>query len=385
MRPPADRSSEGFPLRGSPFGRKWDVAVIGAGFAGASTAWWLRRAGVGSVALLEREGTPGARASGRNAGIARVAIADAPTAELAHRSVAFLSSPPVGFTPRPLFEPSGGILLASEEGVSGLVDVLDASEKAGVSALPMNRAEILDRVPFLEDSPFLESALSPSDGLVDIHGLLQAYLRGMDLFTSSAVTGWERSGSRIVAAELEGGRLEADHFVLACGAWSAELGALAGTFDLPLEPRRRHLIHTGRLDWVDPAIPYVWHLGPDVYFRPESGGLLLSPCDEEIFHSGDVPADSEAPVWLYERLERAFPKLKDVPAARVWADVRCFVPDARFVIGSDPLLENLAWVCALGGHGMTCSAAAGELAAALILGEEPPVDPAPFDPARLFP
>src|ERR1039458_9667684 len=47
-----------------------DVVVIGAGFAGASVAAALTRAGGTSGLVLERELLPGSHASGRNAAMA---------------------------------------------------------------------------------------------------------------------------------------------------------------------------------------------------------------------------------------------------------------------------------------------------------------------------
>lgn len=130
------------------------------------------------------------------------------------------------------------------------------------------------------------------------------------------------------------------------------------------------------------GIPFVWCLHPAVYFRVESGGLLLSSCDEAEWKPDPAPADPEAPAWLSRKLSAVFPHLSDLPVARVWAGLRTFSPDGGFVIGKDARLSNFLWMAALGGHGMTTSAGVGELASALLLGKTPPLDPAPYDPAR---
>jgi glycine/D-amino acid oxidase-like deaminating enzyme len=56
-------------------------------------------------------------------------------------------------------------------------------------------------------------------------------------------------------------------------------------------------------------------------------------------------------------------------------------PDGRFVIGWDPKVENFFWVAGLGGHGMTTSAAVGDLAAALLIDGPDKKSPA-FSPGR---
>ena len=94
------------------------------------------------------------------------------------------------------------------------------------------------------------------------------------------------------------------------------------------------------------------------------------------------PSDEEASAWLSRRLSAAFPRLANLPIARTWAELRTFSEDEIFVVGRDTQLSNFLWVAGLGGHGMTTSAAVGELAAALLLGQAPPVEPEPYDPAR---
>ena len=131
-----------------------------------------------------------------------------------------------------------------------------------------------------------------------------------------------------------------------------------------------------RADW-----PFVWDVAHDVYFRPESGGLLLSPCDESELPPGIPDVDPAAIDLLHRKLSHHLPALADVPLARTWAGLRTFAPDKRFVIGPDPLLPGFFWAAGLGGHGVTTSHAAGALAAELV--ERPESDAGnPFSPAR---
>jgi len=118
-----------------------------------------------------------------------------------------------------------------------------------------------------------------------------------------------------------------------------------------------------------------------VYFRPESGGLLLSACDEERFAPCEPPADPANRELLAAKAARAFPRLVDLPIMRSWAGLRTFPGDRRFVVGPDGTVPGLFWVAGLGGHGVTSAWEVGRLAAAAILRDEPP--PPELDPARL--
>jgi glycine/D-amino acid oxidase-like deaminating enzyme len=75
------------------------VAIIGGGFAGAATAWALRRVGITDVIILEREVALGRFASGRSAGLGRQLAEDDHTTALTVRGAALLRQLPGVWTP----------------------------------------------------------------------------------------------------------------------------------------------------------------------------------------------------------------------------------------------------------------------------------------------
>jgi glycine/D-amino acid oxidase-like deaminating enzyme len=357
-----------------------DVCIIGAGFAGAATAYWLKRLAGARATIIEQEAVPGAHASGQNAGIARQAAESVPGTVMCARGTAFLRAPPADFSDQPIMQHTGGYLLANTP--APLDELRNRAMSVGVEVQAATKRDVVSRIAFLQDAPFAAALYCPGDGLVDVHALLMAYLRGQQVSTNTTVSGFAAQDKKLTAVRTNRGNIAADWFVIAGGAWATRVGRLAGSDCFPLEPRRRHLLHTGPLPHIDPRTPYAWSIEPEVYVRPESGGWLLCPCDEKVFPPCGPAADSDAPLWLAEKLTVAMPGLINLPIARTWAELRCFSPDGNFVIGRDANISNLLWVCALGGHGMTSSAAVGELAASLLLGVTPPVDPDPYRPDR---
>jgi D-arginine dehydrogenase len=62
--------------------------------------------------------------------------------------------------------------------------------------------------------------------------------------------------------------------------------------------------------------------------------------------------------------------------------LRTFAPDRLPVFGADPAVPDFFWCVGQGGIGIQTAPAAGALCAALLLGEAPPVDAAPYAPGR---
>jgi len=216
----------------------------------------------------------------------------------------------------------------------------------------------------------------PNDGTIDVAGLLEAYLQAVDIRFNTTVLGWTRKRDR-VEVETDTGHVVTRFLVNAAGPWAGVLG------DLPLTPLNRHLFNTPPMDWVEPDWPSVWDTVVGLYFRPESGGLLMSCCDETPAEPGDYSEEPNAIDSLAEKVAASQPGLGELAIQATWVGQRVFAPDRRFIIGFDPRDDRIFHVAALGGHGVTGSFAIGRLAAELIAGNAR-TDSGAFAPGRLF-
>ena len=75
----------------------FEFAIIGAGFAGAATAYHLTRRGANDIVILEQENIPGFHSSGRNAAMVRQCVPDPDLATLTRDGAAFLRALPATF------------------------------------------------------------------------------------------------------------------------------------------------------------------------------------------------------------------------------------------------------------------------------------------------
>ena len=363
-----------------------DFIIVGAGFAGAATAYHLTRRGARDIVILEQESIPGFHASGRNAAMMRQCVPDSDLAKLTRDGAEFLRNPPSDW-PEPIqFKRQGSLLLGSGDSWTKLKDDAETGRRVGIDVVPWTPDQARRHVPVLEGAQFEGAIWCSSDGIIDIHSLLSGYLKaaagnGARIRYNAKVKSIRNLGAKDVEVVMDDETVRARTLVNASGAWANLVAKMAGARELPMRPCRRHLFVSPPIDWVDPTWPFVWDVAHDIYFRPEGAGLLLCACDQTELSPGDPPIDESVKELLAEKIERFMPALSGVSISRGWAGFRTLTPDGRFIIGWDPRIKNFFWVAGLGGHGMTTSPAVGELAADLLIAG-PGTRSEPFAPGR---
>ncbi|MEO1687670.1 MAG: FAD-binding oxidoreductase, partial [Pseudomonadota bacterium] len=353
--------------------RRFDIAVIGAGIAGASAAAHL--AADARVALLEMEARPGVHTTGRSAALFSKTYGPAPIRALSRASEAFFDAPPSGFAAAPILTPRGCLFTVRDDQAAA-ADALAAELGDAVARIPAAEARAL--CPLIRDGYAAEALWDDAARDIDVDALHQGFLRmaraaGAELIAKAPVSSLARDGDawRI---STPAGDLLADVVIDAAGAWADEVAALAGAAPRGLTPKRRTALIVDLPAGLDPS---GWDMAVDVeetfYAKPEAGKLLISPADETPSAPCDAQPEELDVALAVDRIERAF----DLQVRRIehkWAGLRSFVADKHPVMGFAPEAPGFFWLAGQGGYGIQTSPAAGRLAAALALGRPAPQD-----------
>lgn len=355
----------------------FDIAIVGAGMAGASLA-----AAVGDrarVLMVEAEERPGYHATGRSAAFWLESYGGPGVQPLTSASGPILRE--LGVLTR------RGALTLGREADRGAVEAFAETYGAvGVEVHLLDRAGLEARVPGLLPE-WTCGVLEPSTCDIDVAGLHQHYLAqcrraGVELWCNAGLTGAERRPGGWALTLSDGRRVEAGVLANAAGAWADPVARIAGVRPLGITPYRRTIAQLAVTPSATDDLPLVLDIGESFYFKPESGRVWLSPHDETPSAPCDAAPEEMDVALAIDRFE----KVVNWRVERVehrWAGLRSFAPDRLPVFGFAPEDPAFFWFAGQGGFGIQTAPAAADLGARVLLGDGAgAIDPAPYSPGR---
>jgi D-arginine dehydrogenase len=370
---------------------KVEIAIVGAGMAGASLAAELSPHA--RVLVLEAEDAPGYHATGRSVAFWTETYGGPAVQPLTTASFATLDAPPADFSACGFLSARGALHLADASGLAALDRFAARFAGSEVELRSLSEDAVRTRVPGLRAGAW-RGLSEPSTADIDVAALHAAYLRtakrnGVQLLCAAPLRSAERAGGRwhIFAGETE---IDADLLVDAAGAWADPVAMLAGAQPLGITPYRRTVAQLRVSPVVPDTLPLVLDAAGRFYFKPEPGGRLwLSPHDETAAIAGDAAPEEIDVATAIARLEQVVDwRIEHVE--RAWAGLRSFAPDRLPVYGFDAAIPGFFWFAGQGGFGIQTAPAAARIAAALITGAPPHASVARIDldryaPARFMP
>jgi D-arginine dehydrogenase len=341
---------------------RYDIAIIGAGMAGASLAAEL--APHVSVVVLEAEDRPGYHATGRSAAFWEECYGGPDVVPLTLASGPYLRE-------RGFLSQRGALYVGRDEDRSALDDFMMRFENSGATITRLHSAELAQRLPGLRPE-WTGAVWEPACADIDVGALHAHYLAamrkgGVRLETRASLAAATGTADGWRMKTTGGAEFVADLLVNASGAWADDVARIAGVSPIGIEPKRRTVVQL-RIDPLPSRdLPLVLDISGKFYFRPESGRLWLSPHDEEPSPPCDAAPEELAVATAIARLEQVVDwRIEQVE--HKWAGLRSFAPDRLPVYGPDPRNSGFFWFAGQGGFGIQTAPAAARLGAQIILG-----------------
>lgn len=369
--------------------QEFDVAVVGGGSYGTSTAYHLAARGR-SVALIDRY-LPATQTSPRAAGLAVQIYANDHLSRISIRSIRKLRRF-AEETGEPLdVHVTGSIKVARSETDARQVErELTRGRRLGIDVSPLERWEAARLVPWVDPSEAVAMWYAPDDLYLEPGSLPRAYAAaaertGVKIMTGVDVRAMEAVDGGDTELTTSAGSVRAAAVVLAAGAWVPGL-TRAADVQLPVVPIRHMLLVTEPLPSVRPEHPCVRIIDTHSYLRPEGNGLLFGAYepdplvwnDEPPADVADVPLDESPLRAVAARMARIVPGLADAPARLIRGGLPMMTPDGGWIIDRLPVMGSVWILTGDNVAGLGPSPALGEDLATWIATGERPAPLAPF-------
>ena len=363
-----------------------EAAIVGGGVVGCALAYQLARRGL-DVVLLERAEL-GSQSTGRCAGGVRQQFSGEVNVRLQRLAVRLLTS---------FSEETGGhadfrqigylFLLTRPEQVADWRGMLGMWHRLGLEeARWVTPDEAHDLVPILNVEDVLGGTFCPTDGLASPADVTAGYAaaarrHGARLKEGVGVTGIEVRAGRVCAVRTTEGEVSTPLVFNCAGAWSAEIGRMAGV-EVPVRPYRRHIFVTDAFPEVTRTTPMTVDFATSFYFHPEGDGVLMGMSDRD-----EPPTFNTDVNW--ELLERAVqvashraPALEGASIRTAWAGLYETTPDHQAILGPVRDVEGFWCACGFSGHGFMQAPAVGLVVSELLLDGHSEVDVSAFSHDR---
>ena len=399
-----------------------DVAVIGAGVIGTSTAWFLARRGM-KVALLEKGRVAGEQSS-RNWGWVRQQGRDAAELPIMMESNRIWRGLAGETGEKDLaFTGAGCVYLAEDErDLARFEEWHDLAKRHQLDTHMLSPDEAREAAPGVQGR-WAGAMLTPSDGraepFVAVPALARAAHRlGVSITESCAVRTVETARGQVRGVHTERGPVRAERVVLAGGAWSTYFAGNAG-LDLPqlvvrstagrtrpapdrgvanvaapgFTVRRRedggytvstgdvaeHYVCARSFKYFAKFLPLMKLSAKDLRIKAKPPAGYPGAWGSKSRWTGDEvtpfermrvlnPSPSqEVRRRLIERLPRRAPWLHEAGIAEIWAGMIDVTPDAVPYICEAPALEGLFIGTGMSGHGFGIGPGVGRVLADLVL------------------
>lgn len=361
-----------------------EVAIVGGGTAGCSTALHLRQRGV-SVVLLER-GLCGGQASGVNYGGVRQqgrALVELP---LARRSRAMWDRLPEIVGSDCEFKATGHVKLArSEADIAELEAYREAVRPYGLELELIGREALRRRYPWLSEVA-LGGSLCAEDGQANPRLVAPAFARaaraaGADIREHAPVASIEHDGARFLVRTEGGFEVSAATLVNVAGAWGHEIAARFGE-RVPEGVTAPNMCVTEPLPYF--MVPNFGVCGGGFYVRQIPRGNVIfgggrGVAERERLRAYPIATSSLASARQTIAL---VPRLRHAQIIRTWTGIEGTMPDDIPVIGPSRTTRGLFHAFGFSGHGFQLGPVMGPVLAELILDGSTPTPIAAFDIGR---
>jgi glycine cleavage system aminomethyltransferase T/glycine/D-amino acid oxidase-like deaminating enzyme len=371
------------------------AVVIGGGVGGTAILYWLARLGWTDTVLVERSRVTSG-STFHSAGLVGQLRGSLSLTQMMMNSVDLYRNLGAEVGLETGWHQVGSLRLASSpERMEELARQAGWAKTFGLPLELVSAEEAQRMFPPMSTDGVLGAAHLPTDGYIDPSQLTFALVegarrRGAEICEDTRVTAIDVAGGKVRRVVTDRGDIETELVVNAGGMFATEIGRLAGV-NVPIIPMAHEYLITAT-EGLPLDMPTMRDPSLLVYYRPESGGLVMGGYERDPAPWGmdGIPPDFNGkllePDW--DRFEPLMtnaivrtPSIKDAGVVRLVNGPEAFTPDGEFILG--PTEVRGFWVAAgFCAHGLAGAGGMGRLVAEWIVDGRPSLSAWEMDSRR---
>lgn len=366
-----------------------DVIIIGGGIHGVSLAFHLAKRGVKPLVLEKNFIAAGA--TGRSSGLVRMHYDVRQDSELAWVSFGYFRNWSERVGGECGFTRTGFIQFVAREHEEALRKNTAMQQEIGIPTFLVSAEDVKRLAPAFLTDDFDVAAYEPESGYADPSATAASLAaaakeNGARIIQDRTVTGVMVEGGKVKGVGTAQGDFFAPVVVNAAGPWAGGLSEMAG-LDIPYTTWRHDTMFVGVPAEIGPHFPTAIDFPNEMYFRPETGGLMLVGL-EDGNPLGDSPeGDSDHAIKGFveraiERICQRVPVMEKSYLHTAHGGYDGITPDQHPLLGQiGP--EGFYLQCGMSGTGFKIAPSVGLCMSELILdGQARTVDISIYHPSR---
>lgn len=366
-----------------------DVIIIGAGVQGASLAFHLAERGV--KALVLEKNFVGAGATGHSSGMVRMHYDVRQDSELAWASFEYFRNWAERVGGQSGFTRTGFLQLVAREHEDTLRLNTAMNQEIGIPTFLISADDVARLVPFFLTDDFDIAAYEPESGYADPSATTASLMaaakdKNARLLQDCTIMSIILESGKVKGVNTSQGDFFAPMVVNAAGPWADKINTMVG-LDFPLTTWRHDTAFVGVTKEMAYHFPGVIDFPNEMYFRPETGNLMLVGLEDGNLLGDSPDGDTDHAIKGFieravERICQRIPSMENSYLHTAHGGYDGITPDQHPLIGqAGP--DGFYLQCGMSGTGFKIAPAIGLCMSELILdGESKSIDISIYRPQR---
>ena len=366
-----------------------EYVIVGGGIVGVSVAYHLAKLGKSDVVLLE-QGQLSCGTTWHAAGLVGQLRSTPAMTKLIRYSTQLYSEIEAETGLATGWNECGSVTVArTDDRMTMLLRTAASARAQGVEVDVITPQEARAKWPVMQSDDLKGGLWMPGDGKANPTDLTQSLAKGARMKGAKIIEGVEvldilTDGDAVTGVTTDQGTIKARVVINCAGQWARKVGLMCGV-DVPLHSAEHMYIVTEQIEGVTPDLPVLRDPDGYIYFKEETGGLVLGGFEPEAkpWAMNGIPDKfffqlleddwDQFEILLENGLIRV-PQLAEAGVRKFYNGPESFTPDNNYLLGEAPNLKNFFIGAGFNSMGIASAGGAGRALAEWIVEGGPTMD-----------